>query len=236
MPLTLHFKQIFFVFYSFFSFFFNSISHQLYFSVYLCSWNSPSTFEEKTEVQKTNRNGLSEEKPTTVPDTNKKDDKSVETERVENNVWWPWKNYDDWLNGRGLKAEQPKKKEEKKIDKEKKNRKKKKKKKKNGKNEKRRKKTKTEKKRPVEIVNTAKVNDDRRPAIDYSYDNEITKKGSIPKIRYNASPIDIIMRNKSLVPALVKYTSRNYTYGMYFRVNKLKLKVKNVEYKYKSKL
>lgn len=128
--------------------------------------------------------------------------KSLETERVENNVWWPWKNYDDWLNGRGLKAEQPKKKE-KKTGKEKKSRKK------NKKNGKKRKMPKNRKKQPKVIVeNNVRVqigNDDC----------EIAKKNSIPEIRYKETPIDIIMRNQSLVPTLVKYTSRNYTYGTF---------------------
>lgn len=128
--------------------------------------------------------------------------RKLDTERVENNVWWPWKNYDDWLNGRGLKAEQPNIKE-KKTKKEKKN------KKNNKKNGKKRKKTKTGRKQPKVIVggnNQSSVN---------SENNEITKKDSIPEIQYKTSQIDEILKNSSLVPTLVKYTSRNYTYGMF---------------------
>lgn len=71
----------------------------------LFDWNSPRVLsKEEIKVQ------------------SKRIDANLETERVENNVWWPWKNYDDWLNGRGLKSEP--KKPEKKIRKEKKHKKK----------------------------------------------------------------------------------------------------------------
>ena len=61
------------------------------------SWNNSNTFpEEEIKVERT-----------------KEADKKLESDRGVNNVWWPWKNYDDWLNGRGLKAEPPKKKEKK---------------------------------------------------------------------------------------------------------------------------
>jgi len=148
------------------------------------SWGSPSVVS-KEEIKIHSKN----------IDTNS------ETERVENNVWWPWKNYDDWLNGRGLKSEQPKK-TEKKFRKEKKH------KKKNRKNEKKNKKSKHGKK----LNATVKSSD---PFLVNVEDNEIIKKESIPEILYEASPIDIILRNSSLVPTLVKYTSRNYTYGMF---------------------
>lgn len=195
----------------------------------VCSWNSLGAPSEVT-----NSNGgvaRTEEKTGNVQETNPK---GTDAERVENNVWWPWKNYDDWLNGRGTKAERPKeRKEEKKSDnKEKKKRKRKKKKnrKKNGPDDNGRKRPKNEKKRPA----VEGDDDDRRtqltslppssPAINNgggggggdSSDDEVVKKGSIPRIRYNASPIDIILRNRSLVPALVMYTSRNYTYGKCF--------------------
>lgn len=185
----------------------------------LCSWN---ILGAPPEVRNTNGAvSRTEGKTVNVHETNPK---GMDAERVENNVWWPWKNYDDWLNGRRTKSERPKeRKEEKKADnKEKKNRKRKKKKnrKKNGPDENGRKRPKNEKKRP-----TVKGDDDDRrpqlpslpPAINNgggeSGDDEIVKKGFIPKIRYNSSPIDIIMRNRSLVPTLVKYSSRNYTYG-----------------------
>lgn len=150
--------------------------------MYFRSWNSPRVLsKEEIKVQ------------------SKGIDKNLETERVENNVWWPWKNYDDWLNGRGLKSEQPKK-SEKKIQKEKKH------KKKNRKNERKKKKS-----RPGKKLNTAVESSDKFSV--NAEDNEIIKKESIPEILYKASPIDIILRNSSLVPALVKYSSRNYTYG-----------------------
>lgn len=133
----------------------------------------------------------------------KSTENKVETDTVVNNVWWPWKNYDDWLNGRGLKAETTKKKE-KKIRKEKKENKK-----KNRKNGKKRKKQKASKKQPAKVVNE---DNDQSPPIN-SEDNEIIKKGSIPDIQYKASTIDLLLKNSSLVPTLVKYTSRNYTYG-----------------------
>lgn len=149
------------------------------------SWNNPSSLpEEEIKIERT-----------------KEIDKKLEVDRAVNNVWWPWKNYDDWLNGRGLKAEPPKKKE-KKIRKEKKD------KKKNRKNGKKRKKEKTSKKQP-KVINGDNV---LSPPIN-SEDNEIIKKGSIPEIQYKASTIDLLLRNSSLIPTLVKYTSRNYTYG-----------------------
>lgn len=150
--------------------------------MYFCSWNSPKSLSKDD-----------------IKFHTKGTDRNLENERVENNVWWPWKNYDDWLIGRGLKAEQSKKSENK-IRKEKKH------KKKNRKNERKRKKSKPGKK-PISTngsSDTFSIN---------SEDNEIIKKESIPEIRYKASPIDIILRNSSLVPTLVKYTSRNYTYG-----------------------
>jgi len=139
-----------------------------------------------------------------VQNSTKENDKNVDTQSGENNVWWPWKNYDDWLNGRGLKAEQPKKKE-------KKTRKEKKEKKKNKKNEKTRKKSKTGKKQLPKII----TNDRDRSSTGNGEDNEIMKKESIPEIQYKVSPIDTILKNSSLVPTLVKYTSRNYTYGKF---------------------
>lgn len=149
------------------------------------SWNSPNNLPvEEIKVQRS-----------------KEIDTKLEADRDVNNVWWPWKNYDDWLNGRGLKAEPPKKKE-KKIRKEKKD------KKKNRKNGKKRKKQKTSKK-PPKIIN----GDVLSPSIN-NEDNEIMKKGSIPEIQYKASTIDLLLKNSSLIPTLVKYTSRNYTYGM----------------------
>lgn len=48
-----------------------------------------------------------------------------------------------------------------------------------------------------------------------SENNEITKKDSIPEIQYKTSQIDVILKNSTLVPTLVKYISRNYTYGMF---------------------
>jgi len=152
--------------------------------LYFRSWNNSRTLsKEEIKVQSKGINTNSQ------------------TERVENNVWWPWKNYDDWLNGRGLKSEQPKK-SEKKIRKGKKH------KKKNKKNEKKPKKSRPGKKLDAtfEISDKLSVN---------AEDNEIIKKESIPEILYKASPIDIILRNSSLVPTLVKYTSRNYTYGTF---------------------
>ncbi|VVC43611.1 EGF-like, conserved site,EGF-like calcium-binding domain,EGF-like calcium-binding, conserved [Cinara cedri] len=144
-----------------------------------------------------------------VPEDN--DNKKLEiVERAENNVWWPWKNYEDWLNGRGLqKLEQPAtKKREKKTRKEKKKGNK----KQNSKNGKKRKDLKTGKKHRKlgndrDVLQLVSINDTIES-------NEIIKKGSIPEIQYNASPIDIILRNNSLVPTLVKYTSRNYTYDV----------------------
>lgn len=130
--------------------------------------------------------------------------KQIATDRVVNNVWWPWKNYDDWLNGRGLKSETPKKKE-KKIRKEKKN------KNKNRKNGKKRKNQKVSKKQQ-KIING---DSDQSPPINSEDNNEIMKKGSIPEIQFKASTIDLLLRNYSLVPTLVKYTSRNYSYGAY---------------------
>lgn len=153
-------------------------------TLYFRSWGSPSVVsKEEIKVH------------------SKSIDTNSETERVENNVWWPWKNYDDWLNGRGLKSEQPKK-PEKKIRKEKKH------KKKNRKNDKKNKKSKHGKK----LNATVKSSDPFSANVE---DNEIIKKESIPEILYEASPIDIILRNSSLVPTLVKYTSRNYTYGTF---------------------
>ncbi|XP_060861768.1 uncharacterized protein LOC132938768 [Metopolophium dirhodum] len=146
----------------------------------LFDWNSPRVLSKEEIKVQSNAN--------------------LETERVENNVWWPWKNYNDWLNGRGLKSEQPKK-SEKKIQKEKKH------KKKNRKNERKKKKS-----RPGKKLNTTVESSDKFSV--NAEDNEIIKKESIPEILYKASPIDIILRNSSLVPALVKYTSRNYTYDV----------------------
>lgn len=186
------------------------------------SWSSPNGVQEQTQIQNT-----------------KKIDQNLETdERVVNNVWWPWKNYDDWLNGRGLKAEQPKKKG-------KKHRKEKKDRKKNRKNERKRKKQKTDKKKSKVAIggenrspvfntkednefteknnrlstnttfenNKIEKNNNRLSINVANEDNEIIKKESIPEIQYRESPIDIILRNLSLVPTLVKYSSRNYTYG-----------------------
>lgn len=169
----------------------------IYIYIYILSWSSP-TLSEKEGVIK-------------VP--KEEDKKKLETaERVENNVWWPWKNYDDWLNGRGQpKTEQPAiKNKGKKTRKEKKKNHK----KHNRKNGKKRKNRKPGKKHH-------KPGGDRDPRLlsinGAVEDNEITKKGSIPEIQYNASPIDIILRNNSLVPNLVKYSSRNYTYGMSYK-------------------
>lgn len=130
---------------------------------------------------------------------------NLETERSENNVWWPWKNYDDWLNGRGLKSEQPKFKEKKNQKHNNDNRKK------NKKNKKRRKKPKAGGKTQPKIV----LEDNNKVLPTNDDGNEIIKKGSIPEIWYKASPIDIILRNSSLIPSLVKYTSRNFTYGTF---------------------
>lgn len=196
----------------------------MYLFLYTClySWDSSTVAEEQTHVQNT-----------------KKINQNLETdERVVNNVWWPWKNYDDWLNGRGLKVDHPKKKG-KKPRKEKKDRKK------NRKNEGKRKKQKTDKskiaigdKNRSPVINTKEGNENARKnnllrvnstfennvvtkknnqlSINAAYeDNEIIKKESIPGIQYRASPIDIILRNLSLVPTLMKYSSRNYTYGIY---------------------
>lgn len=148
------------------------------------SWNNPSLSGEEIKNKQISN-----------------DDKNLVFERVENNVWWPWKNYDDWLIGRGLKTETKKR--------EKKNRKDKKEKKKKRKNEKKRNKPKINKKQNVIIIednNKLPINRD---------DNEIIRKGSIPEIQYKASAIDVILKNSSLIPTLVKYTSRNYTYGIY---------------------
>lgn len=145
-----------------------------------------------------------------VENRTKNVDRSAE-DAVQNNVWWPWKNYDDWLNGRGLKAERPKKKE-------KKGRKDKKERKKNKKNEKKRKKSKNGKKqqRPNAVIIDSSgggVAGQSSTAAANGEDNEIMKKESIPEIQYKLSPIDMILKNSSLVPTLVKYSSRNYTYG-----------------------
>lgn len=158
------------------------------------SWTSPELPGEELKVSKEN---------------DKKKLKTTET--VENNVWWPWKNYDDWLNGRRLqKAEQPViKKKEKKTRKEK-NKGNKKRNKKNGKKRKNSKAGKKHRKTGVDRDDPQLVS-----VNGTTEDNEIIKKVSIPVIQYNASLIDIILRNNSLVPTLVKYTSRNYTYGMF---------------------
>lgn len=156
--------------------------------MYVYSWNEP--------VGVLSKDAIENKKPNEAHN-------SLETERGENNVWWPWKNYDDWLNGRGLKSEQPKIRERK-------YRKHNKDKKKNRKNNKKRKKSKAGKtQQKVTIIeNNIKINDDG---------NEIIKKGSIPNIQYNVSPIDIILKNSSLIPTLTKYSSRNFTYGtLYF--------------------
>uniref|UniRef100_A0A2S2R9N3 Fibrillin-3 n=1 Tax=Sipha flava TaxID=143950 RepID=A0A2S2R9N3_9HEMI len=151
----------------------------------LFDWDSPPTLsKEENKVQNT-----------------KEAVEKLETERVENNVWWPWKNYDDWLNGRGLKAGQPNNKEQK-TKKEKKN------KKKNRKNGKKRKKSKTGKKQPKVII------EGNNQSLTNSENNEIIKKDSIPDIQYKTSQIDVILKNSTLVPTLVKYTTRNYTYDV----------------------
>lgn len=177
----------------------------------MCSWNDPDIPIEKTKVQIMKEDGMKQKiKNQNTQKVELREElslqniremnKNVETERVENNVWWPWKNYDDWLIGRGLKAEQSKKKE-KKTKKEKKG------KKKNKQNEKKRKIPKNRKKQLKIIV------ENNKQLLINSDDNEIKNKGSIPEIRYKETPIDIILKNQSLVPTLVKYTSRNYTYG-----------------------
>ncbi|XP_050542963.1 signal peptide, CUB and EGF-like domain-containing protein 2 isoform X2 [Daktulosphaira vitifoliae] len=121
-----------------------------------------------------------------------------EDERVKNNVWWPWKNYNDWLNSKGLKVE-PKKKEHKKR-----KNKKRKKNKKNG----------SKKINYNAEKNQMKSLENKNIPIINREDNEILKKGSIPDIRYKSSLIDVVFKNASLVPSLVKYSSRNFTYDV----------------------
>lgn len=129
---------------------------------------------------------------------------------MDKNVWWPWKNYDDWLTGRGQqKAEQPttNKKKDKKTRKEK-----------NKGNRRHNKKNGKKKKNPKTGKRHRKTEGDRNSQLlsinSITEDNEVTKKGSITELKYNSLPIDIVLRNNPSIPTLVKYTSRNYTYGM----------------------
>ncbi|XP_050433167.1 latent-transforming growth factor beta-binding protein 3-like [Adelges cooleyi] len=151
----------------------------------LFDWNSPNT---ETVDQKNGNVQM------TVSSLNEED-------RVKNNVWWPWKNYDDWLNGRGLKVESKGE-----VKKRRKDRKKKKKNKKNGNKR---------KKSKIANENANSVDGPVRLIIPTSRDeNEIIKKGSIPDIHDRPSAIDVILKNSSLSPTLVKYSSRNFTYDV----------------------